>query len=118
MASTIDNIPHEDSTDNHWIEWHKALKSRYGKSDANLLFLQAWEERGEDYANTYQLRTYLESQGMEIDGTNIFSGISDGMKNTWGSLNNGFSGIGSAAMIGVVVVIAIIGFVTYTAIKN
>ncbi|OJJ16749.1 hypothetical protein BKI52_33110 [marine bacterium AO1-C] len=118
MANTIDNIPHESSSDDHWITWHKALRKRYGKNNANMLLSQAWEERGEDYANTYQLRTYLKSQGIEIDGTNILSGLTDSAKNTWGSVNKGFSGIGSSVMIGVLIVIAIIGFTTYQAIKN
>ncbi|WP_299459072.1 hypothetical protein [uncultured Microscilla sp.] len=118
MPETIDNLPHESSSANHWIAWHKALKKRYGNKSANLLFSQAWEERGEDYANTTQLRNYAKTQGMEIEGDSIFSGVSDNVKNTWSSLNNGFAGIGASAALAILVVLGLIGFVTYKAIKD
>ncbi|OJJ23276.1 hypothetical protein BKI52_02660 [marine bacterium AO1-C] len=117
MADTITNMPHVDSSDNQWINWHKAMRARYGKEAANTRFIQLWQDRGSSEANTRALRQYAESQDLSISG-NFFEGIGDNISKTWNGLGSGFSSIGSFALIGAFIVLAIIGFVIYKAMKE
>lgn len=63
------NIPQLSSSSAEWIEWHKNLKSRYGKSTANTLWLKAWRFRGNSKANTNELRTYMSDNSVKIDSS-------------------------------------------------
>lgn len=33
-------------TANDWLTWHRSLKARYGLDDANVRFVNAWEQQG------------------------------------------------------------------------
>lgn len=69
-AELIKNtIPQMTSSSAEWIEWHKNMKSRYGKSTANSLWLKAWRFRGNSKANTNELRTYMSNNGVKIDSS-------------------------------------------------
>jgi hypothetical protein len=69
------NIPSRSSGSDHWIEWHKTLKSAMGRKQANMLWLKAWELRAGkgSAASTMNLRSYMSGQGVEIDKTTIES---------------------------------------------
>lgn len=76
----LQNIPNVNSSDVQWIAWYKLLKKRYGKKNANDLFLSAWARRrgSSDFlsgtkANTTNLRNFLEDQGIQIDGDGLMS---------------------------------------------
>ncbi len=60
------NIPTVSSNSDTWIQWHKDLKSNFGKKVANSLFIKAWSIRGNSAANTSDLRTYLSKNGITI----------------------------------------------------
>ena len=72
------DIPTGKSTGNKWIEWHKALRSRFGKKHANSLFVTGWEKRaGKDAdGNTVELRNYLDKYGIILE-TTIMSDLAD-----------------------------------------
>jgi len=67
MSIDVFNIPNDTSSSNIWIEWHKGLVARYGKSEANITFEMAWNEYGSTGANDDKLRKYLKSQGYQMD---------------------------------------------------
>jgi hypothetical protein len=76
----LQNIPNVNSTDSQWIAWYNLLSKRYGKKNANGIFLSAWERRrgSSNYlsgtkANTTTLRNFLEEQGIKIDGDGLMS---------------------------------------------
>lgn len=73
--ATIENIPNRSSQGQEWLQWHKDLKSRYGKKRANSIFIRAWGLRGKENssANTSQLRDYLKGQGIQLETSTISS---------------------------------------------
>ena len=66
-------IPTASSKAENWIQWHKDLKSMFGKKKANSLWLYAWAKRGgiKSPANTPVLRDYMDSQGVDITTTSL-----------------------------------------------
>ena len=100
------NVPSKRSTAAEWINWHKALKSNFGKKVANDLFLKAWRVRGGkgSDANTNELRSYLEKNGIVID-RNLVASITDTAYDLGDSIADTFK-IGKYAtiVIGVIVV--------------
>ena len=86
-VDVVDSIPSYNTTPLAWIEWHKGLKSNFGKKMANSLWLKAWRIRGNSKTNTSELRTYMESQGIKLD-TNAWDKVVDfggGISDTIGS---------------------------------
>ena len=83
------NIPVADSTSESWINWHKELKRVFGKKTANSLWLFAWAKRGGKNAdaNTSKTRTYMKSQGVNID-TSKWNEAFDSVKS---SINQGLT---------------------------
>lgn len=69
------NIPTASSSSENWIQWHKELKRFFGKKTANSLWVFAWAKRGgkNAEANTSKTRTYMKSQGVNIDTTKLNS---------------------------------------------
>jgi hypothetical protein len=101
----IDSIPTTQSFASEWVEWHKALKTRYGIAAANTMWLKAWRERGNDEANTADLRDYIASQGIEIDG-----GIWDFVPDTFDSIGDTFTqvfSVGKWVVLAVVVILVV-----------
>jgi len=68
-ADPTTNIPGYNAKSDAWIQWHKELKSNFGKKVANSLFLKAWGIRGNSSANTNELREYLKKQGITLSGS-------------------------------------------------
>lgn len=66
-ADITKSIPTVNSKSEAWIQWHKDLKSNFGKKTANSLWVKSWGVRGNPSANTSDLREYLEKQGIKID---------------------------------------------------
>lgn len=66
-ADVVNSIPSYNANFEEWIQWHKDLKSNFGKKVANSLWVKAWKIRGVDSANTNELRTYMDKQGVKID---------------------------------------------------
>jgi hypothetical protein len=75
-VDVVNSIPTYNATVLDWIEWHKGLKSNFGKKMANSLFLKAWRIRGNSKLNTSELRTYLNGQGIKMD-TNAWDKLVD-----------------------------------------
>lgn len=73
MSNPTQIIPSKASESQKWIVWHKAMKSRYGKKEANILFIKAWEMRGGagSKASTNELREYMSDNGVALDTTAI-----------------------------------------------
>lgn len=78
MTDPTKIIPNKQSSSQTWIQWHKAMKSRYGKKEANLLFTKAWDMRGGagSSASTNELRTYMQENGVKLD-TSTMESITD-----------------------------------------
>lgn len=76
MIDVINSIPVQSSQSADWIQWHKALKKRFGKLQANQLWLKAWGFRGTSNSNTSELRSYMKDNGVTLD-TNILGKAKD-----------------------------------------
>lgn len=105
MARNVTNVPLATSSSTVWMEWHKALKSQFGKKKANELFLMAWDKRagaGSD-ASTTALREYLTDNGLEISTTG-FEDAADFGSSVGDSLGGIFTG-GKYLIIGLGVIL-------------
>jgi hypothetical protein len=107
MKNPILNEPSVTSSDSEWIQWHKDLKSVFGKKTANSLFVKFWSKRsGTTFkANTNELRSYAKSQGIKVDGQ-ILSGVVDSAYDVVDGLGDVLK-VGKYAAIGLVAVLAI-----------
>ena len=68
----IINLPKNNSSDNVWMTWYDALKSKFGRKKANSLFTANWDAQdgGNSNANTTTLRQHLEKEGkLDIKGS-------------------------------------------------
>lgn len=116
---TVQNIPTFTSTDSEWIAWHEALVKQFGKKQANITFLQAFNKRANtETANTSTLRAYAQSKGMNIEGAYLGSGVYDYVGATGSAFGGAFSSIGNSMMIGALIVIALFGFAMYKLFKS
>jgi len=98
------NIPNTKSADYQWVEWHKAMKTRYGKKTANTLFLEAWQRRQSGDANTVALRNYLEKNDIGIEG-GVFSFTADVLDDVGSYYSSLFS---FGKWIGIVLIIILV----------
>ena len=75
MADPTKIIPTKTSASQSWIEWHRAMRGRYGKKQANILFVKAWELRGGagTSASTNELRQYMADNDVVLDTTTMES---------------------------------------------
>jgi hypothetical protein len=98
-------IPTASSKAENWIQWHKDLKSVFGKKKANSIWLYAWAKRGgvKSSANTSGLRDYMDSQGVDVT-TTALGELSDKIGNV---LDFGF-GLGKVIIIGSLSVVGLI----------
>ena len=105
MANPIQLIPNMQSSSQAWIQWHKAMKSRYGLKEANTLFVKAWDLRGGagSSASTNELRTYMKDNGVTLDTTSI-EDVVDTTQSGLDSLGNMFT-MGKYVAIGVGVIV-------------
>jgi hypothetical protein len=118
MTDPSKRIPGVTANSAQWIAWHKAmLKFGYAKDDANALFLEAFSKSGSYDANDYNLREYVQTQGFEITG-GLGSSAYDGAIDTYSAFDNILPNISGFVLVGVIIVIAIFGFVGYQLFKN
>ncbi len=117
----VQATPPVGSDSSAWVAFHRYLKRRYGARTANSMWSLAWKKRGSSAANTHDLRTYMSSQGLEIDAGTFGSikdsalAVTDGISDIFGDLY----GIGKWATIGVlVVVIGGAGFLIYNVVRR
>lgn len=66
-ADVTNSIPSYNAKFEEWIQWHKDLQSNFGKKIANSLWTKAWKIRGNSSANTNELRSYMDKQGVKFD---------------------------------------------------
>lgn len=111
------SIPTVNSKSEAWIQWHKDLKSNFGKKTANSLFVKAWSIRGNPTANTSDLREYLEKQGIKIDKSAYDSLVDtgSGVTDFFGDIFH-FSKVGGMVMGAIV--IGGVGMIIYNLAKN
>lgn len=82
-------IPTSSDSSEVWIEWHKALKKWFSKSEANTHFVRFWNQRAGagTQADTTDLRKYMKEQGVKLSTTaagklaDMGSGIADWLSN-------------------------------------
>lgn len=112
-------IPKMTSSPSDWINWHKLLKNRFGKDQANLLWLKAWQMRagkGSD-ASTTDLRTYMEGNGVNLE-TTALEGLADKMKGLGGFFSSLATGFGIMLTIVIAIPVLIVIVIIYNAVKN
>jgi hypothetical protein len=112
-------VPNKTASAAEWKSWHESLKSSFGQKNANMLFLAAWKKRGgvNSAANTSDLRTYLEDNGISLD-KNWVGSIADGaasVTDVFGDLFQIQKYIGIAIAV---VVIGGAGMLIYNLAKN
>jgi len=116
-VNVVDAIPTYNSTTDAWIQWHKELKSNFGKKMANNLWLKAWKIRGSSKLNTSDLRSYLDKQGIKLD-TNAWDNIVDLGGGITDFIGNTFQA-GQVLTIGLgVIIVGGIGMLVYNIAKN
>jgi len=73
MTDPTKIVPNQQSSSQSWIQWHKAMKSRYGLKEANLLFVKAWDKRGGagSKGSTNELREYMRDNDVKLDTTGL-----------------------------------------------
>ncbi|SDM68995.1 hypothetical protein SAMN05421823_11965 [Catalinimonas alkaloidigena] len=112
LINPTQSVPSTASTAAAWIEWHKALRARYGKPTANQLFLEAWQKRqkagflGLNDANTVELRDYLKKEGITLEN-GALDFTEDLMDTVEGWLSFG-SNLGKFLTLAVVVVLLLL----------
>jgi len=119
MADPTRIIPTKTSPSQSWVEWHKAMKNRYGKKQANILFVKAWELRGGagTSASTNELRTYMADNDVVLD-TSTMESITDATLTGFDSIGDLFT-IGKYAVITVgVIVVGGLGLLVYNIAKQ
>lgn len=116
-ADPTKSIPTRNSKAEEWIEWHRELKSNFGKKQANAIFLKAWKLRGSNSITTNEMRTYFSKNGITLDKSIIDALIDKGddISDFFGDLFN----IGKYAGIGLaIIVVGGLGLVVYNIAKN
>lgn len=68
-VSLLYAIPTKQSSDIEWIQWHKNMKARLGKKNANMLFIQAFEKRGSTSIVSEDMQNYFDKQGIPLQQT-------------------------------------------------
>ena len=112
-------IPTSDSTSEQWIEFHKALRKWFSKTESNNQWLRFWNQRaGESTdADDHTLRTYMDDQDVNLT-TDTAGEISDSI---WG-ISNWMESTATwlrAVVIGTVILaIALLAFYVYHKTKN
>lgn len=104
MANPTQIIPTKVSSSQAWMQWHKAMKGRYGKKEANILFVKAWDLRagkGTD-ASTGELREYLKDNDVVLDTTT--------MEDVTDSVSSGLDFVGDFFTVGKYMTFAV-GFI-------
>jgi hypothetical protein len=111
------NEPSIKSDSAQWIQWHKDLKSTFGKKTANSVFLAFWNKRKSSGANTAELRDYAESQGFKIEGGSL-SGIADAAYDIGDTIGDVMQ-VGKIVAISLtVILVAGIGLLIYNVARN
>lgn len=112
MIDVINSIPVQSSQSADWIEWHKALKKRFGKLQANQLWLKAWGFRGTSKSNTGELRSYMKDNGVILD-TNILGKAKDIQNSIFDTVADTLK-VSSGLAIGIIAISVIgVGFIVY-----
>lgn len=82
---TADSIPDYDEwgPDDYWscadwITWHKAMKSKYGKDEANRRFLSAFHQAG-FLASSYDCRSFNSEFRQYSKDNGFYDGLYDGL---------------------------------------
>ncbi len=106
MTTPLQLIPTQQSSSQAWIEWHKAMKSRYGLKEANILFVKAWDKRAGagSSASTNELRTYMLDNKITLD-TSTLESLTDAGYSTLDSIGGIFTMGKYAAAIAVGVIV-------------
>lgn len=113
-AALIENsIPQFNGQSAEWIEWHKNLKARYGKKEANSMWMAYWKYRGNSKANTSELRTYMSNNGLKIDSS-AWDKVVDLEHNVVDSIGGIFKVSMTTQVIVTGVVLASVGFIIYS----
>lgn len=102
-ADPTKTIPTSSSKAEEWIEWHKELKSNFGRKQANALFVKAWKLRGNNSITTNEMRTYLTKNGINLEKSTL-DAIVDKSVSIGDFLGDGFM-VGKYVGIGLAVVL-------------
>ena len=114
MKNSIANIPYKNANGTIWINWHKALKRRYRRKEANRLFKLAYEKRIDStISNFLELQEYMEKQGVKLEG-NFWQEI----QKDWNGSFDSVTGTMKIAGISIGVILLLVLFVVLYSIIN
>lgn len=119
MINPTQIIPTRNSSSQSWIQWHKAMKSRYGKKQANFLFVKGWDNRAGagTNASTNELREYMKQNGVTLDSTTLES-VTDSVSSGLDSIGDMFT-VGKYLIIGTsVIIVGGLGLLIYNIAKQ
>ena len=116
-TDTILSVPSKASSNQKWIEWHKALKNTFGRKKANTIFIDNWEKRGNVNIINNDMQDYFRKQGVNLDKT-FANQIIDFPEDVFDTIGNIFT-MGKYAAIAVGVVILVpVGILLYNVAKS
>jgi len=94
------NFPSTSSSGDVWEQWHKNLVKCVGKHRANDLFLNLWQKRAgySSNASTIRLRTYMETQGVELTASG-WKKLQDFGSDVGDFIGGGFTALGTGMKI-------------------
>lgn len=114
MKNSISNIPYKNANGQIWIDWHKALKRRYGRAAANRLFKIAYQKRIDaTISNFLELQAYMEKQGVKLEGN-----FWQEMQKDWNTGFDSLTGTMKIAGISIGIILLIVLFVVLYSIIN
>lgn len=115
--SVITGIPNFGGKSEDWIQWHKDLSSNFGTEIANGLWLKAWRIRGNNGANTNELRTFMEENGVKISESSWDSIVDVGV-GLMDSLDSMFTAGKYVGTVLVILILLSVGTIVYKIVKN
>jgi len=96
-------IPTGDATGSDWIQFHKDLRGKFGKLNANIIWLKAWETRGDEtFTMDSDFNEYFAKY--DIDVSNMATSLIASISNIGNDL---FGIVGTAATVWKVGIIVI-----------
>lgn len=123
---TADSVPDYDSwgpddywSCQNWIDWHKAMKARYGKQEADQKWLNAWNDQDAFEANynwckySASFNTYVNGEGLNV--THLLSDTVAGGTKVGENIIGGATNISKILkwLIPTLVILTAIGLIIY-----
>lgn len=118
LKNSIANIPHKNAQGQIWIEWHKSLKRRYGRKEANRLFNLAYQKRIDSTILQFlELQKYMDKNGVRLEG-NIWQEMEASFDSSFDSVTGTMKTVGVSVGVILLIVLAVVLYSMINISKN